>query len=904
MSWWSRLVRTIRPERHDAEIEEELAYHLAMHEQDGVDSRAARIRLGNPSRVREETRAQGMLTWLESLVRDVRYGLRQLRKTRTVTLVVVLILALGIGATSAIFSLVEVALLKPLPVKDPQSLILLNWTNHGWPEALCTSLTGDFNGDPTGQMQGSSIAPRIYRRLAKLQSGFSSLIGFSDVYTAGVAVRGRPAEQLSLQYVSADFFSGLGVSPRLGRSFSTADDRVGQAVLVIISERFWQKAFGGRGDVLGQTVRVNNVPVEIIGVAPAGFFGVKIGEWEDMWAPLAAQVPLNPRVRLDRSLGETDGYWWVRMLARRKPAVSEGQAMQQLSAVFQRLVVPGGLHVDSAKIPKLVASPGSRGFDPVGKDETRALWIVLLLVSLILLIVCANVANLLLSRAVARQRESAVCLALGAGRIRLFRKYSIESFTLAASGGIAGLFLSDLLVHAIEYFVRAELDIGDFDLHIDPHVLLFTLLVSLLTALLFGLAPTWQLSRANIHDALKATTRNIAVGRQTLPRILVAIQIGLSFTVLIAAGLLNRSLTNLKAVNIGFERGNLVYASVHPWNAGYKPEQVSQYVDRLRARLAAIPGVSRVALIQERPLSGNGNMTTVNIAGQAYRQDGTHTVMINEVSDGLFETLGIPLVAGRRFEPADMQPKSEAVIVDQLFVEHFYPHQDPLGRQFGTGPHPTEIYRIVGVVKNSRYNTLRKASEPTMFLPLSVASEPGSAVHFVMRAAIDAKQLAGAIRKIAAGIDPSVPVVEIETQTALIDHLLLFERLLTFLADVFGALALTLSAIGLIGLLAYTVARRTSEIGVRIALGASKGDVIQLILKDAMSMFLVGIAFGLPGAFFVGQLLKRTLFNLPVADPITAVFSLVILAAIAAVSSFVPAWRAARIDPMTALREE
>jgi predicted permease len=904
MGLWSRLSRTFHPRHRDEEIEEELQFHIDMKQREGLDSRAARVKFGNPSRLKEETRAQGILVWLESLFRDIRYGLRQLRRSPALTLVVVLSLALGIGANSAIFSLVDAALLKALPVKDSQSLRLVSWTNQGWPDVLCNMLSGDFDGNPTGVVRASSIAPRVYRELARKQSGFASLIGFSDPGMAAVTAGDRPAEQFEVQYVSANFFRGLGVPPRLGRAFSTEEDRVGQRVLVVISDRFWRRRFGGREDVLGQTLRINNVPAEVIGVAPPEFFGVQIGEWVDLYAPLSAQVALSPRVKLDQSLGEADSFWWVRLMGRLKPGVSETQAREQLSALFQRLVVPEGVHIESAKIPKLITSPGHRGFDPVGTDKSQALWILLLLVGLVLLIVCANVANLLLSRAVVRQRESAICLALGAARLRLMRQYLIESVSLAAAGGLLGLFLSHLLAQAIHSFIRADLKIGGFDIHVGTRILVFTSLISLLTALLFGIAPAWQLSKTSVNDALKAHSRTLMTGRMRLPRALVVLQIALSLTVLVAAGLLGRSLTNLKSMEIGFNRENLVYASVDPWSAGYKPEQVRQYVNRLRARLEIIPGVSRVATVEERPLSGNSNITVINIPGRSYRQDGSDNALVNTVSDGLFEALGIPLVAGRRFQLRDMGPKSDAVIVDELFIRRFYPHENPLGRQFGTGPKPTELYRIVGVVKSSRYNTLREAIRPTMYRPSSTATSPGSNVNFVIRASVDMRQVAGAIREAAAAVDSSVPVVEIKTQTALIDHLLLVDRLLSILSSAFGVLAVILSAIGLIGLLAYAVARRTGEIGIRIALGASQRDVVHLVLNDSLWLVGAGILAGLPGAFFVGRLLKHTLFNLQPTDPATAAMALMILGTVAVIATWLPASRAARIDPMMAIREE
>jgi predicted permease len=902
MSFWSRVVRTFRPGSHSEEVEEELQYHLAMKQQDGYDDRAARVRFGNTAKLKEETRAQGMVTWLESLVRDTRYGLRQLSKSPTLTLVVIFSLALGIGANTAIFTLVDAALLKSLPVKDPQALRVINWSNQGWP-ASCNGMTGDSDGDPNGRMKGSSIAARIYRELAQEQNGFAALIGFSDADTVGVATGSRAAEQFKLQYVSANFFGALGVPPRLGRAFSPDDDHVGRPPLVIVSDRFCRRWFGGDDHVLGRTLRVNNVPVEIVGVAKPGFFGVQIGEWVDVYAPLAAQAALSPRMRLNQS-GETDNYWWVRLLARIKPEVSEAEATERLSARFQGLVVPPNVHTEQSKIPKLISSPGKRGFDPVGTDKAQALWILLLLVVLILLIVCANVANLLLSRAVARQRESAVCLALGAPRLRLLRQYLIESAALAAGGGLAGVFLSRVLAEAIHSFIRADLGIGGFDLHVDFRILAFTSAISLGAALLFGVAPAWQLVKATVNDLLKANSRTVMKGRLRLPRALVVVQIGLSFTVLVAAGLLGRSLSNLKTMDIGFDRENLIYASVNPWSAGYKPEQVGPYVDRVRGRLASIPGVRSVAVIQQRPLSGSASITILNVPGRPYTERDEDGVLVNNVSEGLFETLRIPLIAGRTFGPGDMRSNSDAVIVDEALARRFYPNQNPLGHQVGTGPKPEEQYRIVGVVKSSRFDTLRRATRPAMYRPSATANDPGSDLNFVLRAAIDTRRLATSIHRTMSGVDPSVPVVEIKTQTALIDHLLLVERLLSILSTAFGVLALGLSAVGLIGLLGYTVARRTNEIGVRMALGASERAVVGLVLRDSLTLLTIGIVIGIPGAFLVGRLLKNTLFNLPPGDPITGGISIAILGTVAAAATWLPASRAARIDPMTALREE
>lgn len=901
MGFWQRLKRTFRAEERDDEIEEELQYHLAMKAHDGEEPREARLRFGNPTKIREEVRADDVLPWLESFVQDLRYALRRMHKAPLFVLTLVVSLALGIGANSAIFSLVYAALLKPLPVPDSQAVRVIEWVNHGFPERLCNMLSGDSKGDEH-RLQGSSIAVRVYRELARQQHGFASLIGFSDSGMAAMMVRKQAAEQFRIQYISANFFSGLGLPLQLGRPFAVSDDHEGQPPLVILSYRFWRKEFAGRSDVLGQVLRVNNVPVEIAGVAPRGFFGLQIGEWVDLYAPLAAETTLSPRAKLDRSFAHTDGYWWVRMMGRLRPEVDQSQAMEELAALFQRLVVPPGVAIGPDEVPKLIAFAGQRGIDPIRADESRALWILFLLVGLILLIVCANVANLLLSRAVARQRESAVCLALGAARARLFRQYLTESLLLPAISGGAGLLLSYALADALHSFIREDLNIGGFDLHASGEVLGFTCVVSLATALLCGVAPAWMLTRASVHDALKASSRTVLAGRLRLPRLLVVTQIALSFTVLAAAGLLGSSLANLRKVDIGFNRANLVYASVDPWSAGYRPEQVSAYVDRLRGALASTPGILRVAVVEERPLSGDGNASVINVPGRPFSM--SDLVLVNHVSDGFFEALGVPLMAGRTFDPEDMNKKSDAVIVDDLFARRFYGDRNPIGEHFGLGAKPTTDYRIIGVVKNSRYYSLREASDPAIFWPYAAASRPGWRVSFVLRTRMSTGQLARAFRQVSGTVDPSVPVIAIETQTELIDALLRSERLLSIFSGAFGILALLLSAIGLFGLLAYMVARRTNEIGVRMALGASRERVARMMMRDAFALMAIGLAAGLPGAFAIARILKHTLFKLTPADPVVAAAVIAMIAAITALSSWLPAIRAARIEPMVALREE
>jgi predicted permease len=879
MGLWSRFKRTFRGGSHSDEIQEELQFHLDMDAAAGHSAREARLRLGNLGQIEEATRAMGILEWMDTVLVDVRYGLRQLRKTPGLTFAVVLSLTIGIGANTAIFSLVDAAILRTLPVKDPDKLVIVEWTHSGFPEGA-TNINGDFNKIEGGRVQASSVSQRHYRQLAKEQTAYEALMGMGDPSQATVVTDGSATHQVSLQYVSHNFFQGLGVMPVLGRPFREEEDRAGAEQVVVVSHRFWMTYLGGSKEALERRIRINQTPARIIGVAPAGFFGLRAGQWNDVYVPMAMRE-------------SDDGNWWVRQVGRLKDERDEAAARAELASLFKKMAAP-----------ELITKPGRRGFNALNARDQRALWILVLLVAVLLLIVCVNVANLLLSRAVSRNRESAVRLALGAARTRLLRQHLIESGMFAILGGGGGLLLGYLFAESIHLLFQTGRDASNaFDLHLDPRVLLYTGALSIFTALLFGVAPAIQAARANLGDALRAQTRTVIGGRPLLPSVLVSIQMALCLTALVAAGLLGRSLGKLKMMDIGFDRENLAYAS-----AGFTDSRTSSYVERVREELSRLPGVAMVSVTQVRLLSGNGNGLRVNIPGRERPVepgivDPMDVVHQNRVGAGFFETLRIPLLAGRVIEPRDIRSNASAVVVDELFAKRFFPNQDPLGRRFGLTLKQNDTYEIVGVVGDTRYRSLRGDLVPTVYQPF-VPGELRGPVHFAIRARVDSGVLGESVRKVMAAVDPSVPLTEFHTQTTLIDRLLRTERLLSFLSGAFGVIALALAAIGLGGLLAYAVARRTGEIGVRMAIGATSRDVVTMVLRDSLRVVGWGLLVGLPCAYGVGRVLKTALFGLEPWDAWTGVLSLGALMVVALLAAWAPAWRAARINPIRALREE
>jgi predicted permease len=880
---------------------------------------AARRAFGNPARLREASHDAWAFRWLESVLQDVRYGLRQFRKWPGLTLAVVASLAIGLGANTAIFSLVDAAVLRPLPVADPDRLVHLEWRNDQMPAGVGILLMRAALPTDDG-MVGGMISEPLFRDFSEAQTAFASLVGVLGT-TDQVAVStdpGAPVRQVQRHYVSGNFFDALGVQPVAGRSFIEEDDRAGTEVAVVISHRLWSSLLGGDPGAIGGIVRINDETARLVGVAPPGFFGLNRGEWIDVYQPLGTNDMFQPGAPpLLRN-----NYWSVTILARLAPGVEASAAAGAMTPLFRNLVA-GATGMAVEEDLALVTRPAGQALFANQQSRldtvSEALWILMLLVGVLLLIVCANVANLLLSRSEARRRESAVRLALGAGRGRLVRQHLIESGMLAGVGGALGLAAGTVMASSIHTLFQTGQGPADaFAVVLDARVAAYGGAISILTAFVFGLAPAWTAARARVNDTLKIQSRSVLGGGLRLPKFLVSIQFALSFAALVGAGLLGRSLGNLYSTNLGFDAGQLSYATVRPDQVGV---EAAGFMERLEQEIGAIPGVTAVARLENRPLDGGGGGASIQTP------DGPPAILPGGISNpdarafmmrggaGFIEMLGIPILQGRALDARDAcvpsGPLTGAtgtgrpacrVVIDERFAATFFPGETPVGQHFEI-PNiiPPFDYEIVGLAADARFGALRDGATPTMYW----LGSPGFPMNnFAIRATIDSGALAVAVGQAVARVDPAVPLSEFHTQSGLLDRLLRTERLLALVSGGFSLAALVLAAVGLAGLLAYAVARRTNEIGIRMAMGASSRDVGRMVLGDSVRMVGAGVLAGIPAAWAVGRYLESQLFGLEPIDPVTASLALAALILIAGVAAFLPARRASRVDPLTAVREE
>ncbi|MBL8204846.1 MAG: ABC transporter permease [Blastocatellia bacterium] len=869
-------------------------------------------------------------TMIADVWQDLRYGARMLLKQKGITAIAVLSLALGIGANTALFSIVDAMLLKLLPVKEPQRLVLFqslvakNFNYGGY--------SGDHQIDPvTGLQFGTSFPYQSYQRMRERQNEQSAL---SDLFAFGyvslnVLADGQ-AEAASGQVVTGNYHVGLGVQPVLGRLLMDEDDKPSAPPVAVLSYRYWQKRFGGDTTVVGKQINLNNRAFTVIGVTPSGFDGAgQVGSTQDVTIPLTMEPQLNDDPQRSSMYGA--GRWWLRVMGRLQPGATPEQAQAQLEAAFQQSVIEhrtarntyalaAGRNaispLEAKDYPRLALASGSQGEMNSRNDYAPSLYLLLGVVGLVLLIACANVANLLLARATGRQKEIGVRLALGASRGRLMRQLLTESVLLAAAGGVLGLafalWIKDGLLAVSDWGPRT------LEPKLDWRVLAFTLGLSLLTGIVFGLAPAWRATRVDLTPALKDSGRSSSVAsRSWLSCGLVVAQVALSLLLLIGAGLFVRTLVNLQRVDLGFNTKNLLVFNVSPNLLGYKDERLMQLYDRLTERLEAVPGATKVTFSGTMLLSQNTTSSNVYLrnalaalpdANGRIKETGYSNVMPGR--ENFLETMEIPLLAGRTFTRQDDARAPRVVVVNQTFANKFFPNENPVGKRFTFDAKKPDELEIVGLVKDAKYASQREENPSTCYLPWRQLVNSVSFGSFQIRFSGDPTAAIAAVRQAVRDVDANLPLTNVKTQVEQADESLRMERLFAKLVTLFGLLAQLLAAIGLFGVLAYAVAQRTQEIGIRMALGASQSDVLKMIVKQGMTLSFAGIALGLAGAYVLTKYLEswmqlsKMLYGIKPNDPLTYGVMAGLLTVVALIACYLPARRATKVDPMIALRTE
>jgi len=868
---------------------------------------------------------------MQTLWQDLRYGARMLMKQKGVTAIAVLSLALGIGANTALFSIVDAMLLKLLPVREPERLVLVQslvTKNFGY---------GDYNGstrdDPaTGLRLGTSFPYQSYQRMREQQSATRGAL--SDVFAFGfvnlnVLADGQ-AEVASGQAVSGNYFAGLGVRPALGRLLAEEDDQAAAAPVAVLSFRYWQKRFGGSAAVVGKQINLNSRAFTIVGVTPPGFDGTgEAGDTQDMAVPLAWEPQLNVDPHRSRMYGA--GQWWLRVMGRLRPGATRQQAQAQLETAFQQSVVEhraarnaqslktGGNAVsplEAKDYPHLSLASGSQGEMGTREYYAPSLYLLLGVVGMVLLIACANVANLLLSRAAGRQKEIGIRLALGANRGRLMRQLLTESVLLAGLGGALGLvfamWIKDGLLAVSDWGPRA------LDPKLDWRVLGFTLSLSLLTGVVFGLAPAWRATKVDLTPALKDSGRGAhAASRSLLSHGLVVMQMALSLWLLVGAGLFVRTLLNLQRVDPGFNTRNLLLFSLRPNLIGHKDEKLVQLYQQMTERLEAIPGVQKVSFSSVQLLaqstSSRGFYLRDALSGSPdanSRIKPTGSSYINHVRENFLEAMEIPLLTGRAMSAQDTANAPKVAIVNQTFAGKYFPNENPVGQRFTFDAKKPDEIEIVGLAKDAKYSSQRADIPPTIYVPWLQALDSLGISTVEVRTAGDPTAAIPAVRQALREVDANLPLDNVRTQVEQADRTLRMERLFAKLVTLFGLLAQQLASIGLFGVLAYAVSRRTQEIGIRMALGASRRDVMRMVMKQGMALAVIGVALGLGGAYVLTKYLERwmqlskMLYGIKPTDPLTYGVVAVLLTVVALIACYLPARRATKVDPMIALRCE
>jgi predicted permease len=801
------------------------------------------------------------------------------------TTVAVLSLALGIGANTAIFSLLNGVLFKSLPVRNPRELRVISWIGRN---ASVSNFTGSgMRGMSGGGQAASSFPYATYRDFRDRGIGFAEVFAFSRLH-GFTALTPAGATTCDGLMVSGNFFAGYGAQTLIGRPLMPEDDRSDAEPAAVITYHFWQRQFGLDPGALGQTVFVNKVAFTVVGILPERYIGPTVGDSTEFYVPMSAQPQLLPSYPL-----ASYDHWWVEIMARMAPGADERQARITLEGIFiQALTAPGA--TTKMDQPGILLEDGSRGPMMARQWMAQPVYVLMAAVGLVLLIACANIGSLLLARGAARQHEYAVRGAIGAGRWRLIRQSLTESLLLSLAGGALGLLFA-------QWGKAGILDMLGYihmDTSTDARVLAFTFGVSLATALLFGLLPALRAASIELATGIKDRTM-VSGPRLRLGKTLVTLQVGLSLLLVVGAALFVRTFANLSRVDPGFNTDNLLLFRIAPAQAGYKDGQITDFYSELSRSLEAIPGVHAVAFSSMTPLGGGMSCSGISIPGRVAKPNEHFQADQMIVSGSFFSTMGIPLLNGRTFEPSDTADSPHVAVVNERFIQSFFPDEYPLGKIF---KHGSMDVQIVGVCGNAKYWDIRHDVPPIMYLPCPQWRE--GRMCFEVRSVLPPASIIPAVRKAVAALDRNIPVTDMRTQDEQIDRQLAMERLFATLCSSVALLALMLSCIGLYGLMAYSVTWRRNEIGMRMALGARPWDVAWPVVRSALWMAGIGVVLGGAGALALVRLIKSRLYGVAPHDPVTLLGSALLLLAVAVLAAWIPARRAARVDPMVALRCE
>ena len=836
---------------------------------------------------------------MHTLLQDVRYGLRMLAKNPGFTCIAILTLALGIGANTAIFSLLNQVLLRRLPVRNPEELVVLKSPGpkrgHVWSD-----------GDDS-----EVFSYPLYKGLAKNGTVFDGVIARYE-FAAGIASRGQ-TDRGSGELVTGNYFQVLGVRSALGRVLSPADDDVQSAhPVLVLSHAYWGRHFGGDAGVLNQTILVNNTEMTIVGVAQAGFSGIQVGQTPDIFVPMTMKGQMTP---IRNGLDDWNDSF-LAVLARLKPGVPVAKAQAGINADYPGLLEQqaatlkmrsGGKDEKEFLSKKIVLAPGAQGRTTAQRDSGPALKALFAMVALVLLIACTNVANLLLAKAAARQREFAIRSALGASPGRMMQQLLVESLLCALGGGALGLILGTWIMNILTQAVVSEAGVKGITAQVDGSVLGFAAGATLLSAVLFGLVPAWRATRTGVSQMMKdqGSTTSAGPGHVRFRKFLVAGQVAFTLLLLTGGALFSRTLWNLRNQNLGLKTENLITFSIAPDLSGYNEARTVALVDRLRERVGGLPGVLGAASSQIAVLTGTDMGRNITVEGRQNLDTDDMHVNFDAVSPNYFSTMRIPLVSGREFNVGDTATSTKVAIINEAMAKAFFHSRDPIGVHFamGSGNDAKPDIQIVGVVKDTKESHVRDPERPFFYQPYSQFGKLYG-MSFYVRSQQDPLLMANTLRETVRGADANLPVYDLKTVQRVVDEDLFAERVVAGLSAAFGGLAALLAALGIYGVLAYLVVQRTREIGIRVALGAEAGHVRGLVFKEVGWMLLGGAVVGLPLAYALARLSESLLYGVHAGDVPVYAASLGIICLVAVAACYIPSRRATRIDPIVALRYE